>query len=288
MSAKHRSEFSEELISIVAHELKTPVGVAKSFIDLIDKVGELNDHQKHYVDRALLALLRMEELIHNLLDFARLESGVPLDLETFDLAVTIRTQVELLEEIAAQRDITFKVDEAISDLPIEGDEALLTQVVSNLLSNAVKYNRDGGTVRVTVEKKQTVIHIDVTDTGLGIPLKDQPRIFERFYRANDVKQQKISGTGLGLAITERIIQLHGGHIRVESTPGEGSTFSFTLPKTVATISSSREHGVIDMPSVRREFRPPRSEFASELTDAVDDDTQESYDRPETDSRSEEQ
>lgn len=288
MSAKHRSEFSEELISIVAHELKTPVGVAKSFIDLIDKVGELNDHQQHYVDRALLALLRMEELIHNLLDFARLESGVPLDLETFNLAVTIRTQVELLEEIAAQRNITFKVDEAISDLPIEGDEALLTQVVSNLLSNAVKYNRDGGTVRVTVEKKQTVIHIDVTDTGLGIPLKDQPRIFERFYRANDVKQQKISGTGLGLAITERIIQLHGGHIRVESTPGEGSTFSFTLPKTVATISSSREHGVIDMPSVRREFRPPRSEFASELTDAVDDDTQESYDRPETDSRSEEQ
>ena len=288
MSAKHRSEFSEELISIVAHELKTPVGVAKSFIDLIDKMGELNDHQKHYVDRAMLALMRMEELIHNLLDFARLESGVPLELSPFDLAFVIESQADMLREVATQRQIIFGIDESVTELVIEGDEALLTQVISNLLSNAVKYNRDGGVVRVKAETKQTVIHIDISDTGLGIPLKDQPRIFERFYRANDVKQQKITGTGLGLAITERIIQLHGGHIRVESTPGEGSTFSFTLPKTVATVSTSREPGLMDMPSVRRDFRPARSEFASELNDAVDDDTQESFDRPETDSRSEEQ
>ncbi len=285
MSKRSKYDLSDDMINMVAHELKTPVGAAKSFIDLMSKFGELNDQQKHYMNRAFSALDRMEELINDLLNFSRLESGIPLEIEDVDLADLIHDHVDLLHEMAKQRDIHFVIPDTIRELIIEGDLSLLSQVISNLLSNAVKYNRDGGTVTVRSNIDTTKLYIEVIDTGIGIPPKEKSRVFERFYRAKHDHHEKISGTGLGLAITERIIQLHGGHIRVESTLGAGTTFSFTLPIRGGVVDDS---SVIDMPRVRPGFNPIRLESASESSDGVDDDTQESFERFETDSRNEEQ
>ena len=286
MTTQNNDEFHPEIISIVAHELKTPVGAAKSFVDLMSKAGDLNDRQQQFANRALGALHRAEELIANLLDFAVLESDTPLELETCDLNDITREIVMFVAENARSRDINIHVDASMADAVVQGNKRLLEQVMSNLISNAVKYNRDGGGVFIRAEQRSTVVHVSVQDTGIGIPLKDQPRIFEWFFRSRDPETRKVSGSGLGLAITEAIIQRHGGHIRLESTPGEGSEFSFTLP--VAGSEQSRYNSsVLDMPHARRNFDLSHMETASERLDAVDDDTQESFERPDTDSRNEE-
>lgn len=291
MTKQNFESYQKDLINIVAHDLKTPVGAAKSFLDLIHQTGELNERQRHFGDRAMAALLRVEELINNLLDFARLEDGDSLELTEINLGALFESAGDILGEMAAMRHINIHIDNDAPDLLIPGDERLLKQVVTNLLSNAIKYNRDGGDVDIRIKHQSNVVHVDIQDTGIGIPVKDQPRIFERFYRARNDDMRKISGSGLGLAITEMIIQMHGGHIRVHSTPGEGSTFSFTLPVNPGDISHDAYgsgSNKIDMPHVRKEFKLMRMESASERLDAVDDDTQEGFERPDSDSRSEDQ
>ncbi|HCI44594.1 MAG TPA: hypothetical protein DE315_03570 [Candidatus Omnitrophica bacterium] len=110
------------------------------------------------------------------------------------------------------------------------DEAAIAQVLFNLVENAVKYNKAGGSVTVGARETPRSIEVSVSDTGIGIPQEDIPRIFERFYRVDKARSRDLGGTGLGLSIVKHIIQAHGGDITVESKPGAGSTFRFTLPK----------------------------------------------------------
>jgi two-component system phosphate regulon sensor histidine kinase PhoR len=264
MTGNQPNDFQTEIISVIAHELKTPVGAAKGFLELIEQSGPLNSSQEHFSKRAMQALRRMELLIGNLLNLARLDGSTSLHKTDFSLGGIIREHVELLQDMAAARQIDILVSDNVDDILVHGDVTLLSQVVSNLLSNAIKYNRDGGEVVVRVTIEAGLIRVDIADTGLGIPVDDQSHVFERFFRSRNSRDHDIEGTGLGLAITQLIISAHGERIWLESTPEEGTTFSFTLP-LVRQNASNATWDDID------------ADTASEQPDAVEDDSQEARD-----------
>jgi signal transduction histidine kinase len=216
-----------DLINMVAHDLKVPVTAAKGFLDLVENLGELNAAQVQYLNRANLALQRMERMITNMLDYAHLRDGIQLHFETVDFHKLIQSSADLVAEIARERKITLHHKDGAAPLMVPVDVHLMGHVVTNLLSNALKYNDEGGNVWIDNTTEPDWLICRVRDDGFGISEENQKHIFERFYRGHT--GQRRDGTGLGLAIAKAIIELHGGTIWVESTPDEGSTFSFKLP-----------------------------------------------------------
>ncbi len=265
-----QEDFYTDLISIVAHDLKTPISAVKGFIELVQQAGPLNDQQQHFSDRALLSLQRMERLVADLLEYTRLNSATRFDLVACDVGVLIREAVELLEANAARRDIAIQVTIDATNAVVMADARLMSQVIHNLIGNAVKYNQDGGLVSVRVSDAPGELRVDVKDTGVGIQPDDVGRVFERFYRAKGNAGTKVEGSGLGLAIAQTVVRKHGGRIWVESVQGEGSTFSFTLPRPA---------------SAQRDRDELAYEVGSEAPDAVDDNMQEAREMPDTDSHS---
>jgi signal transduction histidine kinase len=253
------NDFERDLLSIVAHDLKTPIGAVKGFIELIQQMGPLNDAQERFAERALGGLDRMEHLVTNLLDLSRIESGIEMRMLPCDLNKLIQESAELLQGMAALRDITIYIDVHPGMGHVIGDSRLLGMVINNLLSNAVKYNREHGEIWISLSDDSRFVRVDVKDTGIGIAEKDLPHLFKRFFRASNSKDKKIEGSGLGLAIVEMIVQRHEGRIWVESKAGEGSKFSFTLP-----------HAYRQAPAVMRD-----RDWSSEESDGVDDNLQDS-------------
>ena len=252
-----------------------------------DYMAELNERQKHFIDRALEGLGRMDSLVANLLDLSRMDANMPLDMEDCDLREIVREAVDWYAEVASSRGIKVRMQIDNHLQPVQGNAHLLGQVINNLVGNAIKYNRDKGKVWVRATDEQAFVRIDVADTGLGIAVDELPHVFERFYRVHSEDQPKINGSGLGLAIAQAVVRKHGGEIWVESVPGEGSTFSFTLPRAGAgqpnepRFESDHESGEAG------KGYPARIERASEQSDAVDDKIQESAESAESDSRSDE-
>lgn len=259
---KSQSEF----VSTVVHDLKTPITAVKGFIELIEQAGPLNAAQKQFSDKAFAVLGRMQDLVDDLLDLAKLDAGVELHLHECDIEVFIQEALETLESIALQRKITIKIEIGSEVKPIRADPRLLRQVINNLLGNAIKYNRDQGTVMIYVSEQPGSLRVQVRDTGMGIKNEDLKWVFEPFYRGSS--KGKTEGTGLGLAIAKMIIHKHGGRIWVESTVNEGSVFSFSLP---SQRSTSRQTTI--------------NEFSSEESDGVDDALQDSSESLDPDSRS---
>jgi signal transduction histidine kinase len=271
------SEAWIELLSVIAHDLNTPIAAVKGFVELVQNAGPLNDKQQKYSDRALAGLQQMEQLVSRLLDLAWVDADKPLELNTCDVGALITDAVNLLENSAAQRDITLHVDIAPTLGSVTGDTQRLSQVIHNLIGNAIKYNRDGGSVWINAAGERDGIQVSVKDTGLGIPPEDQAKVFERFFRAKTNTDKKIKGTGLGLAIVKGVVEKHNGHIWLESVPGEGTTFTFTLPRRPAVSEGADdEPDEADSHLERHESVDYASrDISSEERDAVDDDTQES-------------
>ncbi len=283
MEANPEDKRDSEVISIVAHDLKSPVTAARGFLDLVDNAGELNETQKMYLDRAFKSLDRMQQLISSLLDWSRLQSGEPLELRVVDLMHLIHDTVSFMRNFANQREISIRVETSEEKVWLPADNRLLEHVVSNLVSNAIKYNRDGGEVVIRVSRMGADVRVDVIDTGIGIEPKDQARVFERFYRASRKRMQgsrRVEGTGLGLAISQAVVGLHGGQIWVESEPGEGSVFSFTLPVQARPQDSSPSPDEIR----HSRFGGFHLHQSGEIIDDVDDDLQERPERAERESR----
>ncbi|GAB4509206.1 MAG: hypothetical protein OHK0046_03810 [Anaerolineae bacterium] len=265
--------FEAELIGIVAHDLKAPISALRGFIELIQQVGPLNDQQTHFANRAMLSLQRMESMIIGLLDFARLEGGLTPQLERTHILPIVEREIDILSELAVQRHLKLHLSADANIPPAMIDPDLVGHVISNLISNAIKYNREGGEIWVSVENQRQVIRVNVRDSGLGIPAKKLPFIFDRFVRAHE--DRETTGSGLGLAICRSIIDMHGGNIWAESKEGEGSIFSFTLP-----FRPRRGH------TMQPKALSP-GEAAGETDDPIDDDTQESPDESINDSQDEE-
>src|SRR5213076_2275057 len=191
--------------------------------------GQINAKQKEYLEDILSSGNHLLALINDILDLSKVEAGqVELEVATFSLREALERGVVMVREPATKQGVLLSIEPAHGVDLVEGDERRLRQVIYNLLSNAVKFTPEGGSVVVASARVDGEVQVSVADTGPGIALEDHERIFEEFQQtAVGVEQRE--GTGLGLALSKRLVELHSGRIWVESTPGVGSTFTFTLP-----------------------------------------------------------
>ncbi len=226
-----RSEF----VANVSHELKTPVAAVKGFAETLLGGGVKDERTVN----SFLQIIydeneRLNRLIGDILELSKIESKrVQLECSPVHLASFFDSLLETMSKVAEKKSISLSAD-VPEELFIEGDEDKLRQIFLNLLSNAISYTHEGGNVKVRAvnrqkaDGKETVV-FTVTDTGIGIPRKDLPRIFERFYRVDKARSRSSGGTGLGLSIVKHLMDLHHGTISVESDLGIGSTFTLELP-----------------------------------------------------------
>jgi PAS domain S-box-containing protein len=228
---REAEEMKSTFISVISHELKTPVALIKGYAGTLSREDAEWDRE---TVRESLAVVeeeadRLTELIDNLLDVSRLQAGA-LKLEVGFVNVA-RLAEETVEKFRSQTSgHTFALDFP-PDLPIvPGDEGRLRQVIDNLLSNAIKYSPDGGQIRVSGRADDLQVYVAVTDEGIGIPEDEQENIFDRFYRVRSGVSQRTKGAGVGLFLVKAVVEAHGGQVWVESKPGQGSTFVFTLPR----------------------------------------------------------
>ena len=225
---KHKSAF----LASMSHELRTPLNAIIGFSEalLARFFGELNEKQDDYLKDIYSSGKHLLNLINDVLDLSKVEAGrMELDLSQFDLPSALADAMTLIRERATKHGIALGLDVAPALGTVTGDERKFKQILLNLLSNAVKFTPDGGRVDVSAARVQNDIVIAVKDTGIGIAAADQEAVFEEFRQVGGDYTSKQEGTGLGLALTRRFVELHGGRIWVESAPGKGSTFFFTLP-----------------------------------------------------------
>lgn len=228
-----RSEF----VANVSHELKTPVASVKGFAETL-LAGALKDEEtaKSFLQIIYDESERLNRLIGDILDLSKIESKrVPLQLSPVHLNSFMDHTLQMLAPEAQKKNIELRL-QVEEDLYMEADEDRLRQIMINLLSNGISYTPEGGKVSVTVQAMNVVngedpetIRFVIADTGIGIPRKDLPRIFERFYRVDKARSRSSGGTGLGLSIVKHLVELHKGHISVESEVGAGSRFILELP-----------------------------------------------------------
>jgi PAS domain S-box-containing protein len=225
-----------DFVATVSHELRTPLTSIGGYAELLadGEAGPLGDQQQEWVAVIDRNTRRLLTLIEDLLTLSRIEAGrFTSDLRPVELGSLLECTVQAIRPAAAARDLELVAD--IDDPGLaEADSVQLDRVLLNLLSNAVKFTPVGGRVEVTARQKDGAAVIAVTDTGIGIPLEEQPRLFTRFFRSSTATEKAIQGTGLGLVIVKNIIDQHGGEITVESVPGEGTTVEVTLPLITST------------------------------------------------------
>lgn len=237
-----------DLLRDFVHDLKTPIAAIKSYIELIEHNGAFNERQKHFADRAINAAMRMNEMINAWLDYARMDSDAVLAMTPCDLPGIVEDIVLMLEDLAAQRGITLKIEITPGLARVMGDANLLNHILSNLIGNAIQYNKDGGNVTIALSNAGGMVRIVVRDTGVGISATEQKKIFKRFYRANPDHSE---GTGLGLAIVKQLVARHGGRIDVESEVNVGTAFTVLLPRAIM-----RRDGEDKMPTIEPRYGDP--------------------------------
>lgn len=228
---KTKSEF----ITVAAHQLRTPLVGIKWALETINKkeLGDLNEQQRAIVLEAYKTAERLSNIIDNLLNVAQIEEGkFGYQFEKADLVSLTQEVLESYREQAKRYRVKllfFKPPEILP--PITMDKNKIALVMQNLVENAIRYNVENGEVRVRIERlsEKPYIQVSVEDTGIGIPPKDLPRLFSKFFRAENVLKKETQGSGLGLFIARNIVKRHGGDIWVKSVQGRGSTFYFVLP-----------------------------------------------------------
>ena len=221
----------DEFLSLVSHELRTPLTSIRGYLDLVldEEAGELNPEQRRFLKAVERNSGRLLRLVGDLLFVAQADAGrLTLERAKVDVAALAADCVEAARPVADQRSIDLQL-KAVPVPALVGDRGRLAQVLDNLVSNALKFTPEGGSVEVRTSTTDDCVRLEVEDSGIGIPAEEQPRLFERFFRAASATEQAIPGTGLGLAIVKAIVEAHSGRIEVVSAPGEGTTFLVELP-----------------------------------------------------------
>ena len=226
------SQMKSRFLASMSHELRTPLNAIIGFSEVLDArmFGELNEKQSEYVKDIHESGHHLLALVNDILDLSKIEAGrMELELSRFNLPQVLESAVLMVQERAARHGLTvdLDIDEGLGN--VYGDERRIKQVLLNLLSNAVKFTPDGGRIEVTAKPVNDTLQIAVRDTGVGIAKEVQTAIFEEFRQVQLDQVRKQEGTGLGLALAKKFVELHRGTLGVESAPGQGSTFTVTLP-----------------------------------------------------------
>ena len=225
--SQHKSDF----LANMSHELRTPLNAIIGFSEVLKDglFGELNAKQEEYIRDIHASGHHLLSLINDILDLSKVEAGrMELAVAKFDLPTTIDNAMAFVRERASRQGIALdvQVDKRLNSFA--GDERRVKQILLNLLSNAVKFTPEGGRISVAALPVDEGVQISVTDTGIGISAENQQLLFQAFQQVRNEDGAKREGTGLGLALARRLAEMHGGRIWVDSAPGKGSTFAFTL------------------------------------------------------------
>jgi len=237
-------EMKSQFISTVSHELRTPLtSMKEAVIIVLDEVaGKINKDQRHFLDIARRNIDRLARLIDDVLDFQKLNAGkMKFDMRENKIVAALEEAYTTMQPQVMKNGAELVLDLEAGLPPVLCDHDRIIQALTNLISNAIKFTPAGGRIVVSAHRRKEHLVLKVSDTGLGIPKEDLPKIFDRFYRVHRPGRE-IKGTGLGLAIVSRIVAGHGGRIEVESELGKGTTFTLLLP-----LTSSREADGLSRP-----------------------------------------
>lgn len=238
ISAEQRANrIRRQFVAHASHELKTPVASIQTLAEAITSAaGDDPDTVEDFAQKLLSETARMAKLIEDLLDLSRLEDPGTFSRRPVLVSDVAIGEAESIRGRADERNLTLELS-VEDDLWTQGDEQQLSLLIRNLLDNAVRYTPEGGTVRLEAARRAGQVVITVADDGVGIPLKAQARVFERFFRVDEARSRDQGGTGLGLAIVRHVADLYGGRVELRSEFGEGSVFTVYLP---ATETASQE------------------------------------------------
>ena len=238
--AEHAAHTKSAFLANMSHELRTPLNAINGFSEILanELYGPLGDERyKGYAQDILTSGQHLLDMINDILDMAKIEAGkMTIDPQPIDPVDPVDAAVRMIRRKAEDKEIEMVLDVQPHLPEIDADHRAIRQMVLNLVSNAIKFTDAGGRITVTVEQRGPDIYVGVTDTGIGIPAEDLPRLATPFEQVSGTKDRNYEGTGLGLALTKSFAEMHGGQMILSSIEGEGTTVAFTLP-----ISGAREH-----------------------------------------------
>jgi two-component system NtrC family sensor kinase len=230
---KMLDRLKSDFIHTISHDLRSPLTAIMGYVELLDRVGPLNQQQREFVQHVQNSAQNITALINDLLDLGRIEAGFDTRKDEVSMGTILRFTLDNLSRQIEDKHQDLQLNIS-PDLPVlRGNPIRLRQMMDNLLVNAIKYTPSSGQIKVDLRSEAEQIIFQVTDTGIGIPQADQLHIFEKFYRADNAPKGT-PGTGLGLAIVKSIVENHGGRIWVESVVGAGSKFVVVLPTSINT------------------------------------------------------
>lgn len=225
---KELDRIKTDFVNTVSHDLRSPLTAILGYVELIERVGPMTPQQREFIRRVEYSVHSITTLINDLLDLGRIEAGFDSRKEVVPLSAVVRYTVDSLSSRLAEKDLALNMDLPSNLPPVLGNPIRLRQMLNNLIGNAIKYTPQGGRIDIIAREEGGQLLLRIRDTGPGIPPAEQPFIFDKFYRATNAPPG-VPGTGLGLAIVKSIVENHRGRIWVDSTPGQGSTFSIVLP-----------------------------------------------------------
>ncbi|GEM_PF-391447 len=230
--AETANRTKSEFLATMSHELRTPLNSVIGFSDLLldGNFGDLNEKQSRFMSNISSSGKHLLNLINDILDISKIEAGkMELFYEIFDFADMISDIHFMMKPLAAKKDILLDFEVEPKNIVINADRSKLKQVLYNIIGNAIKFSPENGVVQVNVSTKDNMLNVSIKDSGIGISRDDQEKLFQPFVQIDSASNRKYEGTGLGLALVKNLLELHGGNIGVESAPGEGSTFFFSVP-----------------------------------------------------------
>ncbi|HLY92962.1 MAG TPA: PAS domain-containing sensor histidine kinase [Candidatus Angelobacter sp.] len=231
LDVERANRLKSEFLASMSHELRTPLHTIIGFSELLTEEleGPLNDKQKRFIGHILQDSRHLLELINEILDLSKIEAGrLELQKEEMDFAGCLREVVAGIQQQSAAKNIRVDVRNRFNGT-LYADRMRVKEILYNLLSNALKFTPEGGEVWVEATVQAYELQVVVGDTGIGVHPQEHDTIFDKFYQVGSTTEGTREGTGLGLPITRKLVELHGGNIWLESSPGKGSRFSFTLP-----------------------------------------------------------
>lgn len=236
---KQKDRIKDEYVARVTHDIKGHLAAIKSSLDVVagGMVGPLNEKQQEFIDRADDRTRKLTAFVRALLKLTRMRLSSELDKQEFCLDTTLENAIAAASTRANEKSIKLQCNADMEGGKIFGDQLSIEEMTTNLLLNAIKYTPENGTVKVMANCNCDHVTIEIADTGIGIPEKELPKVFDEFYRATNARSVEKDGTGLGLSIAKQIVERHGGEMSVESELGIGSKFRFTIPCVKHVIES---------------------------------------------------